>query len=131
MNESCKNLFFLQSLTYTESVRISISFLSLEIPVFFPSTVISMNSRLLSTSAELDSLYWSKGCLQPGYIEPHPPHLLHHPAEKLHFMIFLISHLLFPQPLRKQQNLYRGDPATAEVALLLSITLVLRRWRCL
>lgn len=55
-----KPIFPLKFNMQTESVRLGVPtlFLSLEIPVFFLSTNVSMNSRLLSTGAEPDSLCW-------------------------------------------------------------------------
>lgn len=56
-----KPIFPLKFNIQTESVRlrVPILFLSLEMPVFFLSTVMSMNSRLLSTGAEHDNLCWT------------------------------------------------------------------------
>lgn len=53
-------IFPLKFKMQTESVRLRVPtlFLSLEIPVFLLSAVMSMNSRLLSTGAETDSLCW-------------------------------------------------------------------------
>lgn len=60
----------------------------------------------------------SKGCLQLSCLEPHPPHLLHHPSSKTMFHNF--SHLAAtPQPLWKQQDLHRRNSTRAEVAPLL------------
>lgn len=58
--EMQKPVFPLKLNIQTESVRLSVPalFFNLEIPVLFLSTVMSMNSRLLSTSAEPDSQCW-------------------------------------------------------------------------
>lgn len=60
----------------------------------------------------------SKGCLQLSCLEPHSPHLLHHPSKKT--MLHDFSHLAAnPQPLWKKQDFYRRDSTTAEVGPLL------------